>query len=82
MSYPGASNKYNNPAQVSTNAYGQPIIDPLAYQYGPCPTGGLHDIRYHYKTYQLLLAFLILPVFCFKSKNIVCKKCNKVLGST
>lgn len=63
-------------------------VNPRGFEYSghplenqPCPQGGFHQIRFHYKGWQLCLA-TILPIMCVRSKNIVCKKCNQKFGTT
>ncbi|RHZ49129.1 hypothetical protein Glove_529g57 [Diversispora epigaea] len=65
---------------------GNPPEDPaiieqqrIAENLGPCPKGGLHELRSYYTHGTLFWAFILgLPrLFGYSKKKTVCKKCNE-----
>ncbi|KAG5457409.1 MAG: hypothetical protein BJ554DRAFT_2588 [Olpidium bornovanus] len=47
-------------------------------EYGPCPRGGSHRVRWHSTKTSLLFAFMVWPYCCGYrgKKRLVCTKCK------
>ncbi|CAG8703525.1 13573_t:CDS:2 [Acaulospora morrowiae] len=72
--YPGDEEPRDRPYEDPAVIEQQRIAEKL----GPCPKGGLHELRSYYTSGTLFWAFVLgLPRFCgYSKKKTVCKKCN------